>query len=167
MELTQEYLKSILDYNPNTGIFTWKLKKAARIIIGSIAGTRRKDGYIHIQIDGKNYLGHRLAFLFMTGAIPSKVDHKDLDTSNNIWSNLRNASNSQNGANRLKLSNNGSGYKNVTWQKSASKWKVVVHKNGKDHYAGLFTELKDAVETANKLRKELFGEFATYEEYKQ
>ena len=88
-----DYLKSILDYNPETGIFTWKVSKANCIKKGDIAGSKPNQGdYINISIDGTTYLAHRLAFLFMGyESMPDYVDHKDTDTLNNIWTNLREA----------------------------------------------------------------------------
>ncbi|MFA6060809.1 MAG: hypothetical protein WC756_21610 [Taibaiella sp.] len=76
MELTQEYLKSILHYDPDTGIFTWKERELYSIgkmyksqslntrFAGKKAGYVNKLGYVYIRIDGKDYLAHRLTFLY-------------------------------------------------------------------------------------------------------
>lgn len=99
--LTQEYLKSILHYAPETGIFTWIVCLSNRAKIGSIAGTIRNNGYSKINIGGQLYYAHRLAWLYMTGKWPKEhVDHKDNVRANNKWKNLREATYSQNNKNR-------------------------------------------------------------------
>ena len=51
--LTLERLRSVLDYDADTGIFRWKVATALRTKIGSVAGAQMKDGYIRIRIDGE------------------------------------------------------------------------------------------------------------------
>lgn len=174
MELTQEYLKSILIYNPLTGIFTWKERSDVNKdwntrYAGKTAGGLRQDGYIRISINGLRYMAHRLAFLWMEGEIPKNIDHIDRRKDNNIWTNLRKASATENGANVEKRSHNTSGYKNVTWAKDKNKWRVQVYKEGIKFYGGSFHKdnLKEAVDAANELRFQLYGQFALYEEFKE
>ncbi|WXX00952.1 HNH endonuclease [Salmonella phage 1586] len=169
--ITQERLKELLEYNPDTGIFIWKSRKVDRSgfnkqFAGKIAGNPQNNGYINITIDSEVHGAHRLAFLYMEGYMPARVDHENRVRSDNKWLNLREATVSQNGANALKYSNNSSGYKNVYWTKKTCRWQVQVMKDGKSYSGGYFTNLKDAVETANELRFELFGEFALYEPFK-
>lgn len=103
--INQAYLKSILDYEPETGIFRWKIVKRGwrgKTIAfpGDRAGHIERDGYWRISIDGKFYLMHRLAWLWMTGDWPEIViDHKDRDKGNNKWANLRDATYSENSRN--------------------------------------------------------------------
>lgn len=66
--LTQETLKQALHYDPETGIWTWKIRPALCVQIGDRAGCLDKAGYRKIQIEKKSYKEHRLAFLYMTGA---------------------------------------------------------------------------------------------------
>jgi hypothetical protein len=69
--LTQEKLKENLDHNPETGLFTWKVSNNNRIKIGNIAGSVSKTtGYRIIRFNKKNYLAHRLAFLYINGEFP-------------------------------------------------------------------------------------------------
>ena len=163
-ELTQDRLKELFEYDPDTGIFT------RLISLGNQkAGTpclSKKNGYIKIQIDGVPYYAHRLAFLYMEGMIPIIVDHINQIKDDNRWSNLRESTDSSNKANITRKSNNTSGYKNVSWNINANKWQVQVQKNGRNHSGGYFESMKDAVESANTLRLHLFGEFATIEVYK-
>jgi hypothetical protein len=89
--ITQEELKKVLDYDPVTGIFTWKIKITNAVKVGGVAGNVDSfKSYIRICIGFKRYQAHRLAFLYMTGEYPTQqVDHIDCDVMNNAFSNLR------------------------------------------------------------------------------
>lgn len=120
--ITQERLKYLLYYQPETGHFIWKNITGKRAKIGDIAGHKSKD-YITIRIDKKLYHAQVLAFFYMTGKWPQyDIDHKDLNKTNNIWENLREATRSQNGGNKTKYITNKSGIKGVSWSKRQNKW---------------------------------------------
>lgn len=97
--ITQTRLKELFRYRPETGLF-YRLTSRGGFKVGTVAGSSHKDGYKHIYIDGKHYLCHRLAFLYMTGEMPEFVDHKDRDRSNNKWDNLREATQRTNCGNK-------------------------------------------------------------------
>jgi site-specific DNA-adenine methylase len=61
--LNQKELKQILNYNKDSGIFTWKVSPSNSVKINDVAGTTDKYGYIVIMIKSRNYFAHRLAFL--------------------------------------------------------------------------------------------------------
>jgi hypothetical protein len=143
--LTQEYLKSILHYDPETGIFTrcvdnngWKA--------GEIAGGNNGHGYIALEINNVNYRAHRLAFLYMTGKFPEKqVDHINGVKHDNRWVNLRPATNGENQRNIPRRKNNTSGYMGVSLQKASGRWLVYISVSGKKKYIGTFDNILDAV----------------------
>lgn len=86
----QQELKQLLDYDSITGVFTWTSRKSNRITVGSIAGNVHKYGYRKIRINGKSYMAHRLAVLYMTGAWPEiEVDHINGTKDDNAYVNLR------------------------------------------------------------------------------
>ncbi|UGO56005.1 putative HNH endonuclease [Escherichia phage JLBYU40] len=97
--ITQDRLKELLDYDPLTGVFRWKVSRG-RVSKGSIAGTEVwvSDNYIRleIRIDGKRYKAHQLAFLYVYGYIPEEIDHKDRNPLNNAIDNLLDSSKSRN-----------------------------------------------------------------------
>ena len=126
--LTQEYLKSILHYDSETGIFTW-LKvnpHGSRVHIGDIAGYSRKDNYVQIRVNGILYFAHRLAWLYMTGSWPEFViDHiEGVNIPNfNKFSNLRDIKQIKNMWNTQKLlTSNTSGYRGVSFCKANGKY---------------------------------------------
>ena len=63
--ITAEQLREILNYDPATGVFTWKVARRGGINAGDMAGCRSASGHHKIGIDGRDYYSHRLAFLWM------------------------------------------------------------------------------------------------------
>jgi hypothetical protein len=158
--LTQEYLKEILEYNPESGLFIWKVRKSRRSAIGSGAGTRSKKGYFSISIDSKVYRSHRLAWLYVYGKFPENgIDHINGNPSDNSIHNLRIASQQSNNKNVTTRCNNSSGYKGVSFDKNTGKWKAQAQVNGKKKHLGLFTTPEEASVVYNEYTKEHFKEF--------
>lgn len=134
--LTVERLREVLAYDPETGIFT-HLRR--RVGIGKVAGSPNGKGYINIAIDGVLYPAHRLAWMYVTGAMPlGHLDHKDLDRANNRFGNLRECSRSQNGANAPLSKANRSGFKGVCWFEQTGKWRAVIKYNRKQVHLGYY-----------------------------
>lgn len=109
--LTQERLKELLHYDPETGLFK-NIAPRKKVKPNSIAGHLDPSiGYVGITIDKRKYYAHRLAFLYMTGSFPKNiVDHVDGDGANNKWKNLRDVSrtiNQQNIKRASKISSTG------------------------------------------------------------
>ena len=150
MTLTQTYLKSVLDYNQNSGIFTWKFRADQRPQwnakwAGKSAGAITDKGYIRIYIDGKAFLAHRLAILWVTGTFPSAVvDHKDRNKGNNAWSNLRICSQQLNSVNRPVDSRSSTGVTGVYLDKKTGRWWARIIVSGKTIGLGRYDTLADA-----------------------
>lgn len=113
--MTQEELKRLLHYEPATGQFTWRVRLSNRATVGKVAGSKDKLGYVQIGIAGVDYKAHRLAWLYMTGELPSMdIDHINGVTGDNQWSNLRHVTHAVNGQNTKSARvNNKSGFLGV------------------------------------------------------
>ena len=156
--LTQARLKELLSYDPDTGIFT-RLAYAGPAKPGDVAGGLN-HGYVVIRVGGQQYLAHRLAFLYMTGSLPSEdTDHINGNKSDNRWSNLRLATRSQNQANKKLNSYNTSGINGVCWSSSHKRWGVRVSKAGCRHFLGYYKDKDVAISIAREAAKRLHGEF--------
>jgi len=159
--ITQARLKDVLDYDPATGIFIWKKYLSSTTKVGEVAGDVKPSGYRFIGIDGSRYRAHRLACLWMTGHWPTlQIDHKNTNRDDNWWSNLRPATNAENGFNSKKKKNNTSGYKGVFWSKQKSKWAAKINPNRKQVHLGFFTDPKDAHAAYKAAAEKMFGKFA-------
>jgi len=171
--LTQEVLKELLHYNPDTGIFTWRYRdrkwfksdcscgswntKYSRKTTGSIDG----KGYLHVGISKRYYRLHRLAFLYMEGSIPRYVDHIDRIRTNNVFNNLRPCNCKGNSGNSGIHAHNTSGYRGVSLNSKSGLWVAQIKIDGKQTYLGRFTTAVEASLVYNKAAKEHFNEFAT------
>lgn len=159
--LTHAQLLLIFKYDPETGIFTRIKRGGSREAGASVGWIDNTNGYPHVQIFGKKYAQHRVAFFYMTGRWPEfEVDHKDGCRTNNRWENLREATSSQNSANRSVQANSTFGRKGVCWHKGAKKWTASVCLNKKSIYLGLFATEAEAAAVYEAKAQELFGEFA-------
>jgi hypothetical protein len=158
--ITAEKLRSVLHYNPDTGVFMWITSGSGRRI-GVPAGSHDQDGYIRIVVLGREYRAARLAWLYMTGEWPpDEVDHRNLVKSDNVWTNLRAATKTQNQANRTAHRDNKSGLKGVGWDTQARKWRASINANHKTHNLGNF-DCPAAAHFAYIIAADkAFGEFA-------
>lgn len=138
--LTQEKLKNHLHYNPLNGLFTWiKPTYKSRVSIGSIAGNQAPDGYIIIKIFGQKYPAHRLAWFYMTGEWPANViDHINCIRNDNVFSNIRLATYSENQHNRNKFKSTKSGLIGAKYDISRKKYKADIRLGRKTIFLGRF-----------------------------
>ena len=156
-ELTQEKLKELLTYDPETGWFTRNTAVGGQEI-GAVAGTVHPNGNVYIRITGEEkYLASRLAWLYMKGYFPDiDIDHEDTNRTNNIWTNLREATRSQNKANHLHEAGI-SGTRGV-WP-HGKKFRAAIKINQKRRHLGMFNTREEAEEAYLQARMEAFGEY--------
>lgn len=151
--LTHERLTELLDYDPSSGRFIWKQSSNPKQKVGHTAGYL-SHGYRIIMIEGKNYRGARLAFLYMTGEFPpNQVDHINGKRDDDSWCNLRLATNGEN--NQNKPSKNYCKIHNGTYL-------VYIDVNGQRIYLGTFKTESSAKEAANSAKEKYHGRFANF-----
>lgn len=144
-KLTQERLKELLEYNPDTGEFIW-LKSRLSSRIGEISGTLRPDGYRVMRLDSIQYRANRLAFLYMNGYHPEHViDHINGIKGDNRWANLRHVTQGVNNKNTSKQANNSSGHTGIHITKGLGRFKARAKLNNKDVYLGTYDDIEDAI----------------------
>lgn len=150
--ITQERLKELLNYNQESGEFTWRDSVNSRAKSGSIAGTTTANGYRTIGIGGKKYASHRLAWVYMYGGTPiNQIDHINHNRCDNRICNLRDVTASQNSKNRENMTNK-SGIMNVYWNDKRGSYSVRMTSNGVLHIFGAYKDIELAELVASEAR---------------
>lgn len=155
---TQELLRQLLDYDPETGVLTWKVRPLEMFPAGhharswntknaghpalSILGTK---GYLAGNILGFRMRSHRAIWVWVTGQYPDQIDHIDGDRTNNKWLNLRNVTGFENQKNMARSARNSSGVIGVHWKQSHQKWTASIRGAGKNKTIGQFDHFEEAV----------------------
>ena len=159
---TAERIKKELKYYPDTGVIVWAVDLGNGIKPGTIAGhIDELTGYRVIFSKRKLYQAHRIAWLLMMGAWPEKdIDHRDTNRTNNKWSNLREANDTQNTQNASMKSNNNCGIKGVSFHKFRKKFQAQIQVFGKKKHLGYFSTPEAAGDAYKDAAVKYFGEFA-------
>lgn len=168
---SQEQLKQLLNYNHETGVFTWKSRCESnfdkeksksqvdywnRTHADKVAGTKMKSKskkpYLVIKIFGTTYYAHRLAIIYMNGHIDQDmdVDHIDGNGLNNSIKNIRAVSRSENNKNYRLYDKNTSGRCGVTWRANRGKYESSIKVNGKSIYLGYYSSFDEACKARKK-----------------
>jgi hypothetical protein len=144
--LPVDVLKANVSYDPETGLFTRiKNHPKRKYLAGSVTGVPRPDGYIQVMIEGKIYLAHRLAWLYVHGEFPKdQIDHINHDRSDNRIENLRSVTYKENNQNRSKC-NGTSKFVGIYWNKLENKWRSQISCNSTRQIIGSF---HDEIEAA-------------------
>lgn len=160
-QITAEELRAAIDYDKDTGIFTWRERDDVpnywnTRFANRAAGCVTPDGRRTIRIGGCNYLEHRLAWLYVHGHWPVQIDHKNRDTLDSRIDNLREATNVQNRANQKRRKDNAAGFKGVKLVKTTGRYQARISGKHLGSYATPEEAHAAYCEAANKA----FGEFA-------
>ena len=150
--INHDRLLELLDYDPDSGVFTWKMSRAGSAKIGSIAGSINSAGYQLIGVDGTRYLAHRLAWFYCFQEWPAHIiDHINGIKTDNRLDNLQDVTQNKNiqKANR-KLA--ASGFRNV--KKVGNRYRAQIEVKGKTVHLGTFDTGEQASEYAKAYKKE-------------
>lgn len=161
-DIKAKRLRDCLDYNPDTGLFTWLVTNSNRSKAGTVAGyISKSDNYRYIRIDGMRFNSARLVWLYCHGRWPiGEVDHKNCVRSDDRIDNLREATRGQNESNKKPKRNNTSGCKGVSWHSTRLRWQAEIQANGKKRFLGYFRDKESAVIAYQGAVGEYHGEFA-------
>lgn len=159
--ITEGRLRELLHYDPDTGVFMWRVTRR-QMRFGDVAGHIFIGGYRKIKIDGRFYGAHRLAWLWMTGALPkAQIDHINCLRDDNRFENLRQAVVAQNTRNRSvrasKLGPKGAYYSDGHRGK---KWQASIRIDGRNKSLGYYQTPNEAHAAYCEAARKFFGEFA-------
>jgi hypothetical protein len=144
LNLTAQRVRELLHYNPETGEFTWLVSRGNQFSKpGMKAGFKDTYGHLGIEIDGKRYLSHRLAWLYVFGKWPDhQIDHINRMRDDNRLENLRDVSGIVNANNKGNYRNNTTGFKGVTIKNG--RFVAQITMAGKCKYLGSFGSAEKA-----------------------
>jgi hypothetical protein len=155
--ISQERLKALLSYDPATGIFmNLVTRRSAKK--GKRAGWINAYGYRCVRLDGRTYYMGPLAWFYVTGYWPKdEIDHRNLNKRDDSFSNLREATRSQNCANKRVQKTSVLGIKGVHFR--FGRYIAIIKKAGKLRHLGCFATLELARAAYRAAAQELHGEF--------
>jgi len=157
--ITVEQLKDKLNYNPETGVFTWKNHLYPKRN-GAVAGTVNTDGYVVIRLFGILHYAHRLAWLFVHGELPeNEIDHRNRVRSDNRFKNLRSADSSQNKFNMKMRRDNSVGFKGVCYFPDRRKFIARIKYRGNVIHLGYFPTAEQASAAYEAAADKYHGQF--------
>lgn len=156
---TPEELRQLLDYDPETGAFTWRERspdlfvgkkysadRLAATWNGNFAGTaaltNHSNGYLKGRILGRSVKAHRAAWAIYYNEWPTgHIDHINHNRADNRIANLRIVTRAENMRNSSRASNNTSGVTGVSWCKKRGKWVARIIRDGRLKHLGYFDDI--------------------------
>jgi hypothetical protein len=143
--LTYDQVHELLDYDPETGVFRWRVSRRGASI-GQVAGSITAKGYISIMVEKVNYFAHRLAWFYVHGYFSeNQIDHINRIRDDNRIQNLREVSGQCNLRNANTRVDNTSGVCGVYRHEQCRKWAPRITVYGVHYYLGLYEDYEDAV----------------------
>jgi len=177
---TAERVRSLLDYNAETGILTWRQrprsdfnsdaqhKRWRTMFAGREAGTLHHSGYRRIRIDGQFFSAHRVIWLHVHGRWPrDQIDHINRIKDDNRLANLREATLWQNMRNKHRYRNNRSGVPGVCWRPHRRAWGVYISIYKRRIHLGYYTNFERAVAARTAAAELLHGDFHNTQQGRQ
>lgn len=163
IEFDIDRLREVLNYDPETGIFTWRITRRSVAQAGRIAGCLHSGGSIYLRVDGKALQAHRVAWAMQTGAWPKdEIDHINRVRNDNRLVNLREATRAQNLHNRGASKCNTSGFKGVFMCRESGRFRAQVRFSGNKKWSARFKTKEEAYAAYCEKAAELHGEFARF-----
>lgn len=161
--ISTELARELFDYNPDTGMLSWKIARSNVVKIGQIikgfASDKRRR---YARVDGKMYAVHQLIWIWHGRDLSGEVDHRNGDNTDNRIDNLRIATSSQNKYNIGVRSDNKLGIKGVSYIKRLNKYHVQVMANKKKVVNLYIDDIELAELVAIEARDKYHGAFARH-----
>lgn len=157
--ITVERVREYLHYDAFTGILTWKKKSAKNTIIGSRAGSFKASvGYRFIRFDDFECLEHRFIWFGMTGYWPSEnyiIDYIDGNKINNIWTNLRLVTRTENNLNVKARKTNQLDIRGIRLRHDGKAYVARIMVEQKKYHVGSFKTIDETIKARNEKAIEL------------
>lgn len=155
-------LRRYLNYDPETGVLSWREKSGDKCVVGKEIGSLTTAGYIQLQVAKRKMTAHRVAWTMFHGEPPAGiVDHINNVRTDNRIANLRIATPEGNSRNSRKPSNNTSGIKGVSQCTGGKRWLAqIAMGGGKTKNLGRYATKEAAGAAYAAAAAQYHGEFA-------
>ena len=171
IEVPIEYLHECFDCDAEAGNLTWRKRPLPHFPdlrscntwnsrwSGKPAGSFSSGGYLDVSVAGQKIRAHRVIWAMHKGAWPlGRLDHRNIDQSDNRFANLRQATHSQNIANQPVSPRNKVGLKGVCAHNS--RYRAQIKSAGRVLYLGMFDTPEHAHAAYCDAARHFHGEFA-------
>lgn len=161
--LTRDRLRELLDYDPQSGIFRWRQERRGGVKAGDVAGCVHGAGKYRrwqIVIDRRHYKAHRLAWLYIHGTWPERIDHRNGNALDNRIGNLRVATQAENMANSVHPKGS-TGLRGVSFYKNG--YMAQISHKGRSVYIGRYATAEEAHAAWREAATRLRGDFARHD----
>lgn len=156
--IDQATLKSLMEYDPLTGLWRWVRPNSGRAKKGWFRGSKSSTGYLVIQVNKKLYGAHRLAWLYVHGSLPEEhIDHINCDKEDNRIDNLRTATHAENLWNRRHTVRSSTGVKGVFKNKRG--YRAEIQANKRRYFVGYFSSVEDAMVAIENASSAIHGRY--------
>lgn len=165
--VTAERLRELLSYDPETGVFIWKVRQSRAVPIGTVAGAVKTNGRRYISVLGEALQAHRLAWFYVHGKWPDGyIRHRDEQFDHNWIANLYESTPTETNIDRRLGKNNTSGRVGVGFNTQRGKWKAWIKRDFRSVNLGWFDTFEDAV-AARVAAEEQFPANISHEEFER
>lgn len=156
--VTAEHARKILNYDHETGLFTWRERPGRRCIIGARATSHQK-GRNTVRLGGYKFQASNVAWLYIYGEWPDfEIDHKDRNKRNDAIENLRPSTTMKNMMNMGKTKRSSTGFKGAHPHRNG--FVAYIRADGYKYYLGKFDELEHAAAVYRIAAAGMHGEFS-------
>lgn len=143
--ITEQLVREVFYFDKEVGKLYWKKPTSKRVKKGEEIKTLDRHGYYKVGLNNKEYLVHRVVWLYVYGYYPENlIDHIDGNKLNNKIENLREANKFCNSLNSKTRKDNTSNIRGVYFDKNNKKWYAQI-KDNKRYFLGYYDSYDEAV----------------------
>ena len=160
-KITPQIIRKLLDYDPDTGVLTWRIRPGNARFNNRFAGkpaltATNTHGHLCGRIMGQRVYAHRAAFAHFHGKWPEhNVDHDNGKEWDNRIENLIDRPQHDNTKNMKRSKANKSGVTGVSWDQQTGKWRATINEDGGRKNLGRFGSFDEAVQARRDEEKRL------------
>ena len=140
--------------------FVWRARRNRNGLMYPARWDKRSRRWLYLHIEVWKLMFQSAPLMFQSAPAGYQIDHKDNDTFNVQYQNLRLATPSQNGANRRRASTHTNQYRGVSVVKKTGRFQARIRVQRKQIILGTFATPDEAARAYDAAALHHFGQFA-------